>query len=90
MTAGRAHTGIVTRKGQVTIPSELRRSLGIEEGDHVAFFLENNEVRVVKRPSVARRTAGMLKGAGSPMSAERLRESAESAIAEDAVQRSDA
>lgn len=45
----------VTAKGQVTIPVEVRRSLGISEGDDLLF--EINEagearVRVIKRRSV--------------------------------------
>lgn len=31
------HTSIVTRKGQITIPIEMRRELGIHEGDRVEF-----------------------------------------------------
>jgi AbrB family looped-hinge helix DNA binding protein len=89
MSALREHTGVVTRKGQVTIPAELRRSLGLEEGDHVVFTLENNEVRVVKRKSVANRTAGMFRVDHHPLSAEELREAAETAIGEEAAQRSD-
>jgi AbrB family looped-hinge helix DNA binding protein len=32
----------VTRKGQVTIPIEIRRRLGIHEGDQVEFVQEEN------------------------------------------------
>ncbi len=31
------NTSIVTRKGQITIPIEMRRDLGIHEGDRVEF-----------------------------------------------------
>ncbi|MGH9362493.1 MAG: AbrB/MazE/SpoVT family DNA-binding domain-containing protein [Thermoanaerobaculia bacterium] len=43
----------VTAKGQVTIPIEVRRSLGIEQGDEVLFELTRHDmarVRVYKRP----------------------------------------
>jgi len=34
----------VTSKGQVTIPVEMRRQLGIKEGDKVVFFNEGNRI----------------------------------------------
>lgn len=40
----------VTRKGQATIPSELRRKFGIEEGDRVVF--EETEKGLVLKPAV--------------------------------------
>ncbi len=46
-------TGI-TRKldelGRIVIPKEIRETYKIEEGDHVEFFLDNNEI-VIKKPS---------------------------------------
>ena len=36
----------VTSKGQVTIPKEIRRVLGIKEGDSLLFEVEGDEVRV--------------------------------------------
>ena len=38
----------VTRKGQVTIPKEIREKLGIKEGDYVAFIIEDNKVILKK------------------------------------------
>jgi AbrB family looped-hinge helix DNA binding protein len=37
-------TSKVTRKGQVTIPQEIRETLGIHEGDTVQVVLENDRV----------------------------------------------
>jgi len=37
-------TSTLTRKGQVTIPKEIRDSLGIKEGDRVFFVRRGNEV----------------------------------------------
>jgi len=34
----------VTSKGQVTIPIDMRRQLGIKEGDKVVFFNEGNRI----------------------------------------------
>jgi len=77
----------VTRKGQVTIPVEIRRDLGISEGDRVAFVVEGDVVRLAPSAGVVARTAGSLKTAGAPRSAEELRQAAERAIAEEAASR---
>jgi len=82
------YTTVVTRKGQVTIPVEIRRSLGISEGDRVAFLVEGDAVRLTPSAGVVARTAGILKAAGAPVSAEELRQAAERAIAEEVVARS--
>lgn len=81
-------SGIMTRKGQVTIPAEMRKALDMEEGDRVAFELVDDEVRIRRIGSVAGRTAGILKGDEPPPSAEELREIAERAIAQDVIERS--
>jgi antitoxin PrlF len=36
----------VTSKGQVTIPLEIRRRLGVREGDHLVFDAEGDAVTV--------------------------------------------
>ena len=41
----------VTRKGQITIPADLRRRLGIEIGDQVSIELDGNGVHVARRTS---------------------------------------
>lgn len=41
----------VTSKGQVTIPQEVRRRLGIEPGSEVDFHVVNDDVRLVRRPA---------------------------------------
>lgn len=40
----------VTSKGQVTIPQVVRRRLGIEPGSEVDFQLDDDVVRLVRRP----------------------------------------
>jgi AbrB family looped-hinge helix DNA binding protein len=42
-------TSTLTSKGQVTIPAEVRRRLGLQPGDHVGFILEGGEVRLVRK-----------------------------------------
>ena len=52
-------TGVVTRKGQITIPVELRNELNLHEGDKVEFVREGEEIIVRRARSVADRTAGL-------------------------------
>lgn len=77
----------VTTKGQVTIPVEIRRRLGVVAHDKVAFVLDDDQVRLVRKGSVVRRTAGIFKTGQACLTAEGLREAAERAIAEDVTER---
>ncbi|HYU17829.1 MAG TPA: AbrB/MazE/SpoVT family DNA-binding domain-containing protein [Chloroflexota bacterium] len=78
----------VTRKGQVTVPIEIRRALGIKQGDKVAFVLENGGARLHRRGSVIEQTAGLFRTSQAPLTGEQLREAAERAIADEVVERS--
>jgi len=42
----------VTRKGQITIPVELRRKFGIDEGSKVEVVEEGNSIVIRKLPSI--------------------------------------
>jgi AbrB family looped-hinge helix DNA binding protein len=42
-------TSTLTSKGQVTIPAEIRKKLGLEPGDQVGFILDTEGLRVVPR-----------------------------------------
>ena len=77
----------VTRKGQVTIPIEIRRLLGVKPKDQVAFVVEDNKVRLAKSGSVVARTAGAIKTRNSALSVEEEREAVEEAIAKEATLR---
>ncbi|MCP4289324.1 MAG: AbrB/MazE/SpoVT family DNA-binding domain-containing protein [Gammaproteobacteria bacterium] len=39
----------LTSKGQVTIPADVRRRLGLHPGDHVGFIVDGDEVRLVRK-----------------------------------------
>ncbi len=69
----------VTRKGQITIPVEMRRALSLHEEDAVTL----------KRASmgVVARTSGIIKADVPKLSAEEERRAAEEAIAGAAVVR---
>ncbi|MDP2663453.1 MAG: AbrB/MazE/SpoVT family DNA-binding domain-containing protein [Dehalococcoidia bacterium] len=77
----------VTTKGQVTIPVEIRRRLGVNPHDKVAFVVDDDHVQLVRKGSVVARTAGIFKTSQPPLTAEELREAAERAIAEDVTER---
>jgi antitoxin PrlF len=79
---------VVTRKGQVTIPADIRRVLGIKEGDKVAFVLENDQVRLTKRGSVVEQTAGIMRNDLPKLTPQEEHEAAEQGIAEEAIKRS--
>jgi AbrB family looped-hinge helix DNA binding protein len=82
------HRSVVTRKGQITIPAEIRRALNIKEGDKVAFTMEKNgEVKLSRTGSVVAATAGALKSDTPALSPEEERRAAEQAIAEDVIAR---
>ncbi len=43
----------VMAKGQVTIPKDIRKVLGVENGDRVTFVVEGNAVRLVNSAAYA-------------------------------------
>jgi AbrB family looped-hinge helix DNA binding protein len=65
----------VSSKGQVVIPAEVRKHLGIERGDKLIFRLEEGkvELKTTKYPTVAslRGAAGKL---AQPLSWEEMRQ----------------
>jgi looped-hinge helix DNA binding domain, AbrB family len=82
------YTGTITQKGQITIPIEIRRLLGVGPKDKVAFIVEDGRVRLKRTPSVVERTAGAFKSDKQFVyTSEELREKAEESIAEESLQR---
>ena len=83
------YSSLITRKGQVTIPIEIRRFLSFSEGDRVSFVLDTDRRAFFKKSTGAVvGTAGMLKTRKKPLTAEKMRELAELEIAKSAVERS--
>ena len=78
----------ITSKGQVTIPAEVRHSLGLKQGDKVSFVIEDRHVVLRRTGSVVKATAGALRTDRPALTAEHLRTAAEEAIAEEANTRS--
>jgi AbrB family looped-hinge helix DNA binding protein len=54
----------VTEKGQVTIPLEVRRALGIHPGSEVQFELEDRGARLLVDQQAAAKEIGRMRGAG--------------------------
>lgn len=54
----------VTRKGQVTIPLEVRRALGIRPGSDVGFRLDEGGARLVVDAEQAAAEVARMSGAG--------------------------
>ena len=54
----------VTQKGQVTIPLEVRRALGIRPGSDVEFQLEERGARLIVEPDRAAQDIARMRGAG--------------------------
>lgn len=79
---------VVTRKGQVTIPAEIRRSLGLRQGDKVAFVMEKDRVELARAGSVVARTKGVFQTRAKPLTAEELRRVGEEAVAAETIERS--
>lgn len=42
----------VTSKGQITIPKEVRDALGIVEGDHLVFRVEQDRAVIARTPNL--------------------------------------
>jgi len=54
----------VTQKGQVTIPLEVRRALGIHAGSDVHFQLDEGGARLVVGRQLVEREITRMRGAG--------------------------
>ncbi len=57
------HYTVVTRKGQITVPAEIRKALGLRMGDRIAVSLDGDgELHATLRPvrSVADATFGSI------------------------------
>jgi AbrB family looped-hinge helix DNA binding protein len=73
----------MTTKGQVTVPAEVRRILGVRPHDQVAFLVEGDRVHLAAARSIVAQTAGMLKGPEPRLSTHEEKIAAEEAIAEE-------
>ena len=54
-------TSTLTSKGQVTIPAEVRKRLGLHPGDRVGFIIDGGEVRLVRKENRIEAAFGICK-----------------------------
>jgi AbrB family looped-hinge helix DNA binding protein len=76
----------VTRKGQVTIPAEARKALGIKEGDVVSFVWQDNSLKLERLQSWTDRTKGIFKHAARGLTREQEKEEFEQAVADEVIE----
>ena len=69
-----AQVAKVLPKGQVTIPKEVRESLGIAEGDFLAFILADGVCKIERQPAGLGEFMRQIGEHGRPMSEEELAE----------------
>jgi len=68
----------VTAKGQVTLPVEARRRLGITPGTKLEFLVtEDGRLEVIPRSGSVRRLKGMLPRPERPLSIEEMQRAVE-------------
>ncbi|MBM3462697.1 MAG: AbrB/MazE/SpoVT family DNA-binding domain-containing protein [Armatimonadetes bacterium] len=81
------HQTVVTRKGQITLPAEVRRALGLRQGDRVTVELANGQATVRRAEGVIARTAGSVAPIAPPLTATEMRDVAEQAWADESMDR---
>ena len=45
------HSSTITTKGQITIPANIRKQLGLSSGDKIGFFIEDNHIILFRKES---------------------------------------
>ena len=73
----------VTEKGQVTIPQEIRRIMGLHPKDRVRFEIEGDEVKISRASSRLIQGYGAVTPRTKPEDYENLRKTFEEGVAED-------
>lgn len=61
------HHSRLTRKGQATIPAEMREKLDLKEGDELIWAYSDGALRVTSARCIVRRTAGIFKDQIPPL-----------------------
>jgi len=46
------HTSTITKKGQITIPKQIRESFDLKEGEKVFIEISNEEIKIKPRPDI--------------------------------------
>ena len=68
-------TAAVTSKGQITIPAEVRKDLGLKAGDRVAFIKgENGQYTLKAKTGSIMDLRGILRWYGKPVTIDEMNE----------------
>ncbi len=78
----REFTTTITQRGQVTIPAEVRRVLGVKHRDKVAFTIEDGEVRLAPASFNLESVYGSVKPSKKPEDFHKVSQTAKDAKAE--------
>lgn len=78
----------VTEKGQVTIPQDIRRLLGIQPRDRVRFEVDGNVVKISRAESKLLKGYGSVTPRNRPEDFKKVREEFEKGVAEEVVSES--
>lgn len=70
MTKPAEHAATVSSKGQVVIPSDVRRKLGLTQGSVLRFVVDGDSVRLLAAGGDIRKLKGRLPAPDSPVSVE--------------------
>lgn len=68
MTKPAEHAATVSSKGQVVIPSDVRRKLGLTQGSVLRFVVDGDSVRLLAAGSDIRQLKGRLAVPAQPVS----------------------
>ncbi len=77
----------ITQRGQVTIPVEVRRLLGLKPRDYVAFEIGGNEVKLVPVQFTLESAYGSVPSHGEPQDFKKLSRRVKEVRAEAIVRR---
>ena len=75
-------TTTITQRGQVTLPAEVQRLLGVKPRDRVAFAIEEDQVRLVPAQYTLESVAGSVEPATATEDLDRLIDEAKEERAE--------
>jgi AbrB family looped-hinge helix DNA binding protein len=78
----------VTGKGQITIPKEIRRIMGLHPHDRVSFELEGESVKIRRVSSKLMQGYGAITARKKPEEYQELRKAFEAGVAEELIQNS--
>lgn len=77
-------TALLTSKGQITIPIEVREELGLKAGDRIEFLKsEEGKYFIQPKKGSIMNLRGMFKWTGKPVSVKEMDEAIASHLAED-------